>query len=144
TFTVADLPAICEIAKECIAEYNLEEQIEVKAVDIFTDEWPSGHDAVFFSNIFHDWGKERCTHLGQKSFEVLPSGGRIYLHELLLEDTRVSPPTLAVYSLGLSFATRGKLFTAGDLNELLTGWGFEDISITHTYGYHSLITGRKP
>jgi len=126
------LPAICEIAKECIAEYNLEEQIEVKAVDIFTDEWPSGHDAVFF------------THLGQKSFEVLPSGGRIYLHELLLEDTRVSPPTLAVYSLGLSFATRGKLFTAGDLNELLTGWGFEDISITHTYGYHSLITGRKP
>lgn len=143
-FTVADLPAICEIAKECIAEYNLEDHIEVKAVDMFTDEWPSGYDAVFFSNIFHDWGKERYTYLAQKSFDVLPPGGRIYLHELLLEDTKDGPPTLAIYSLGLKFATKGTLFTAGELDELLTGYGFEDISITHTFGYHSLITGKKP
>ncbi len=142
-FTVADLPAICEVAKECIAEYGLQDQIAVEPVDMFEDVWPSGYDAVFFSNIFHDWGEERSRYLGKKSFEVLPPGGRIYLHELLLADTKDSPPALTMYSLGLKFATRGKLFTAGELDNLLRSCGFKDISITNTYGYHSLITGRK-
>lgn len=143
-FTVADLPAVCEIAKECIAEYGLQNQIKVNPVDMFEDEWPSGHDAVFFSNIFHDWGLERSAYLTEKSFDVLPSGGRIYLHELILEDTKDGPHTLTVYSLGLRFATKGTLFTAQELDELLTKYGFKDITITHTYGYHSLVTGKKP
>ena len=141
--TVADLPALCEIAKECITEYGLEKHVKVIPVDMFTDEWPSGYDAVFFSNIFHDWGEEKYRFLTEKSFEVLPPGGHIYLHELLLEDTRDSPAALAAYSLGLKFATKGHLFTGKEVTELLTEYGFKDISIVHTYGYHSLVTGKK-
>ena len=143
-FTVCDLPATCEIAKECIAEYGLQNQIGVNPIDMFEDGWPSGYDALFFSNIFHDWGKKRYTYLTEKSFDVLPSKGRIYLHELLLEDTKDGPHTLTMYSLGLRFVTKGTLFSAEELDELLTGYGFKDITITHTYGYHSLVTGRKP
>lgn len=143
-FTVADLAAICEIATQYIADYGLEDRISVQAVDMFEDEWPSGNDAVFFSNIFHDWGRERSIYLGQKSFDILPSGGRIYLHELLLPDTKDDPPALTVYSMVLMFSTTGNLFTAGELDELLTECGFEDVTIIHTFGYHSLIMGKKP
>lgn len=142
-FTVADLAAICDVAAQYVADYGLKDRIHIVAVDMFEDEWPSGHDAVFFSNIFHDWGKERSLYLGKKSFEMLPPGGRIYLHELLLTDTKDGPPALALYSMGLMFSTTGRLFTAGELTELLEDCGFEGMSITHTFGYHSLITGKK-
>ena len=143
-FTVADLPATCKVAKECIAEYGLQDQIAVNPVDMFEDEWPSGHDAVFFSNIFHDWELERSAYLTEKSFDILPSRGRIYLHELLLNDTKDGPHALKVYSLGLQLATKGTLFAAQELDELLTKYVFKDITITHTFGYHSLVTGKKP
>lgn len=142
-FTVAELPAMCQVTKQYVAEYRLEDQIHIQPIDMFEDEWPSGHDAVFFSNIFHDWDRERGMYLGKKSFEILPRGGRIYLHEILLNDTKDDPPALTAYSLVLMFSTTGRLFTAGELDELLTECGFENISVTHTYGYHSLITGKK-
>lgn len=144
SFTVMELPTVCALAEQYIGEYGLQEKIDIMAVDMFTDEWPSGHDAVLFSNIFHDWDRKRCYYLGERSFEVLPPGGYIYIHELLLSDTRDSPLMPASYSLGITLFYGNKLFSMGELDELLTECGFEDITVTHTYGYYSLVRGRKP
>jgi hypothetical protein len=38
----------------------------------------------------------------------------------------------------------GKQFTAGELQEILTEAGFKDITVTHTYGYYSIVSGTKP
>jgi len=143
-FTIIDLPVICNLAEQYIADYRLQNRIDTRALDMFKDPWPSGYDAILFSNIFHDWDREQCLSLGQRSFDVLPPGGHIYLHELLLSDTKDSPLTLTSYSMVVSLFSEGRLFTAGELDELLRECGFEDISVTHTYGYHSLISGRKP
>ncbi len=143
-FTIIELPTVCRLAEQYIAEYELQDRIDTVAIDMFTDPWPSGYDAVFFSNIFHDWDRNHCFNLGKCSFEALPSGGRIYLHEMLLSDTKDAPLTAASYSLGVTLFYGNKLFTADELDELLRESGFEDISITHTYSYYSLVSGRKP
>jgi hypothetical protein len=41
------------------------------------------------------------------------------------------------------FFTQGKQFTAGELEKLLGEAGFEEITLTPTNGYYSLVTGRK-
>jgi O-methyltransferase domain/Dimerisation domain len=142
-FTVAELPVVCTLAEEYVAHYGLQDRIDTAALDMFGDPWPSGYDAHFLSNVFHDWSREHCRLLARQSFESLPSGGRIYLHEMLLEDTRDDPLAATSFSMNMIFFTQGKQFTAGELEELLGEAGFEEIALKPTYGYYSLVTGRK-
>lgn len=143
-FTILELPPVCTLAEQYIAQYNLQDCIDVVPADMFTDTWPSGHDAILFSNVFHDWDIPHCLTLGQKSFDILPSKGRIYLHELLLTDTKDNPRAAASYSLAVSLFYGNKLFTAHELEELLHTCNYEDITMTHTSSYYSLISGTKP
>ncbi|HTN91549.1 MAG TPA: hypothetical protein VL242_48110 [Sorangium sp.] len=42
------------------------------------------------------------------------------------------------------FMTPGKQLTAGELDELLRGCGFTDVSVTPAYAGYSLISARRP
>lgn len=143
-FTVMELPVVCKVTEEYIAHYRLQNQINTLAADMFKDPLPTGYDAIFFSNIFHDWNRERCLFLGKRSFEALPSGGHIYAHEIMLTDTEDGPLTVASYSIIMMLVHEGSLFTVGELTELIEKCGFEDISMVPTHPYCSLISGRKP
>ncbi|MBU7013522.1 MAG: class I SAM-dependent methyltransferase [Theionarchaea archaeon] len=143
-FTVMELPVVCKVTQEYIAHYGLQDRIDTLARDMLKDEWPSGYDAILFSNVFHDWNRDRCDFLCKRSFDILPSGGHIHVHEILLNDTRDGPLTTALYSLTMMLVHEGRLFTAGELTGLLERHGFEDISIISTHPYCSLVSGRKP
>jgi predicted O-methyltransferase YrrM len=142
--TILELPVVAKITEEYIAEAGLQGQVDTLCGDFFTDPLPRGYDAFLFSNIFHDWRTEQCLQLAQKSFEALPAGGRIYIHEILLSDPKDGPVVATSLSMCMIWATQGQQFTAGELNQLLTKCGFEDISITKTYGYYALISAKKP
>ena len=62
---------------------------------------------------------------------------------MLLEDTRDAPLAATSFSMNMIFFTQGKQFTAGELEKLLVEAGFEEIALTPSYGYYSLVTGRK-
>lgn len=142
--TVMELPAVCRVAEETIARFGLTERVDTVERDMFRDAWPEGYDAIFFSNIFHDWSEAVCRDLARSAFEALPPGGRICVHEALLTDSRDAPLTTALFSLLMLIGTRGRQFTAGELESLLSAAGFIDVAVTATYGYYSLVTGRKP
>lgn len=143
-FTIMELPAVCPLAQKYIAEFGLADRIDTVSVNMFEDEWPSGYDAVFFSNVFHDWNLSRCRHLTRKSFEVLPPGGRIYVHEVLLDDAKDAPLAATSFSMNMMFFTEGKQFTAAELEHLLTEAGFVEPVTEQTYSYYSLVSARKP
>lgn len=143
-FTIMDLPAVCKIAEEYISHYNLQDRIDTLPANMFKDEWPSGYDAIFFSNVFHDWSRDRCLSLCKLGFEVLPSGGHIYVHEILLNDTRDGPLTSALYSITMMLVHEGRLFTAKELTELIEECGFKNVSVVPTHPYCSLLSAEKP
>ena len=74
---------------------------------MFTDPWPAGYDGIFFSNVFHDWDRASCLHLAKRSYAALPPGGRIFLHEVVLNDTKDGPLVAAAFSMEM-LALRGK------------------------------------
>lgn len=141
--TVMELAPVCELVREYVAQYGLKEQIDTLPANMFRDPWPGGYDAHFFGNIFHDWDRERCRFLARRSFETLPSGGRIYVHEMLLAETKDAPPTAALFSLLMAIRTEGSQFTASELEALLCEAGFAQVRVTPTYGYYSLVMGTK-
>jgi hypothetical protein len=141
--TVAELPAVAADTATYIQRYKCQDQVDTYAFNMFDDPWPRGYDAIFFSNIFHDWDARRRADLARLSFAALPADGRIYLHEMLLNDTHDGPLAPALFSV-MMLGTRGKQFSAAELDDLLAGAGFVDIEISHTYGYYSLVSATRP
>jgi acetylserotonin N-methyltransferase len=141
--TVMELPAMCEVARDYIKAGEVSDRVDTDAVDMFRQPWPKGYDAIFFSNIWHDWNFQTCEWLARRAFEVLPAGGRIMLHEMLLDDDGAGPATAASFSMMMLLGTQGQQFTFSELNEILEKAGFAGVESRQTSVYYSIITARK-
>ena len=135
---------MCQVAQKYIRDAGMEDRVDTLAVDMFREPWPRGYDALFFSNVFHDWDFETCAWLAQQTYDALPGGGRILLHEMLLDDDGDGPVTAASFSMLMLLGTQGQQFTLPELKGLLEHAGFTGIDARHTYGYYSLVTATKP
>lgn len=144
TGTIMDLPAVCELTRGYVKQHRLADRIDTHAADMFRDPWPEGYDAVFLSNIFHDWRPATCLALARRALAILPSGGTINLHEVLLNDDGSGPRTAAAFSVLMATSTQGQQFSFRQLESLLTDAGFADIDCHATSPVHSLVRGRKP
>jgi hypothetical protein len=142
--TIMDLPTVCALTPDYVKERGLEDRIDTYAADMFRDPWPQGYDAVFFSDIFHDWRPVTCLALARHAFGVLPAGGTINLHEMLLNDDGAGPRTAAAFSVLMAAGAQGQQFTFGQLESLLADAGFVGIECRATSPLHSVVRGRKP
>ena len=141
--TVMDLTAMCDAAQEYINASAAKGRVDTIAVDMFRQPWPRGYDALFFSNVFHDWSSATCLDLARKAYDVLPGGGRIVLHEILLDDHGDGPRTAAAFSLLMLLGTEGQQFTFPALRDILQDAGFTNVTATTTHSYYSLVQGFK-
>jgi predicted O-methyltransferase YrrM len=141
--TVLDLPPMCEEAEGYIRAAGLEDRIAVLPLDMFRKSWPTGYDGIVFSNIFHDWSFDSCAELAAYAFRALEPGGRVFLHEMLLDDDHKGPVATAGFSAQMLLDTRGQQYTFPELQDLLSAAGFTDIGVTHSFGYYYVVTGRK-
>jgi hypothetical protein len=142
--TVLELPAMTAITDEYLAATQTHGRVRSHAADMFKDKWPSGHDAVFFNDVLHDWPDAACGALIGKAFEALPSGGSVFVHEMLLDDGLDGPLAAAAYSMMMLVATPGRQLSGKEALALLSEAGFVDAKIIPTVGHYSLVSGRKP
>jgi acetylserotonin N-methyltransferase len=112
---------------------------------MFKEPWPTGHDALFFSNIYHDWSDKTCQMLSDKAFAALPSGGRIFLHEMLMNDDGTGPLPVAAFAVLMLLGTKGRQYSLPELRTFLEQAGFRNVEARRTGGgYYSLVSARKP
>lgn len=140
---VLDLPIVCEVAQEFIANYGLQNRITIKKLDMWSDLFPAG-DIHFYSAVYHDWSPEKCQFLTQKSFDSLLPGGRIIIHEMLFNDQKTGPFPVASHNVSTSLSLGGQQYSGQELSIMLKQAGFIDIEIKPASSYWSIVTGRKP
>jgi acetylserotonin N-methyltransferase len=143
TATIMELRTMCEAAAPYIEAGGVGERVDTEAVNMFREPWPKGYDAMFFSNVWHDWNFRTCEWLARRAYEALPKDGRIMLHEMLLDDGGAGPATTASFSTLMLLATQGQQFTFGEIKGILETAGFRDIDTRATAGYYSITTGYK-
>jgi len=116
---------------------------------MFKDPFPQhddpdyGYNAIFLSNILHDWDQETSKKLCQKAFDALPSKGTILIHEALFNETFDGPLEVAYFSFHMFAVTSGHQYSFSELKEMLTSCGFVDIGIIPTFGIYSVVHARK-
>jgi 3-hydroxy-5-methyl-1-naphthoate 3-O-methyltransferase len=116
--TVLEASPVDGIARRTISAAGLDGRIDVVTADMFTDAWPADHDTHLFSNVLHDWNEADCRRLLAKSVAALPDGGRLLIHDMLLDDDKSGPLWAAEYSVLLTTVTQGRLYSAAEIG----GW----------------------
>jgi len=140
-----DLKEMCLEVDKYIAADGVGDRVKSLAVNMFNEAWPTGYESHFFANVFHDWTTETNKLLAKKSFDALPSGGRIFLSEILMNDEGTGPWPAAAFSLLMLIRTLGKQYSLAEFQQILESAGFTDVRARRSGGgYYSLVSARKP
>ena len=139
---VLEIEPVCEVCEELFIEYKLKERAKTHIGDFWNCQYPES-DVHFYSQIFHDWPKDKCEYLSKKSFSSLPKGGKIIIHEILMDDDKSGPFMAAAASVAMVGWTEGKQYSGNELESILIDAGFSSIEIMPALGYWSTVIGTK-
>lgn len=73
----------------------------------------------------------------------MPPGGRIFLHEQLMNDNLDGPATTASFSMLMLLGTRGKQYSLPEFAAILEKAGFTGVRSTPGCGHYSLVEAVK-
>ena len=90
--------------------------------DMFHMDLPKG-DVVLLSNILHDWDVPECRTLIQRCAAALSPGGRLFIHDVFLNDALDGPLPIALYSTALFCLTEGRAYSVAEYRAWLTAAG---------------------
>ncbi|GAA3588959.1 methyltransferase [Kribbella ginsengisoli] len=140
---ILDMPVVCDVALAYAAQYGVDGRIETAPGDMFEDSWPDGCDAVFLSDIFHDWDDERCRLLAARAYDALQPGGKILVHEMPLADTKTGPLPATLYSMVMLFVAEGRQRSGPEIEEILSSVGFSSMTSNPTSGGYAVFSAMK-
>ena len=141
---VFDLPGPVGIAEEQIAAAGLGERITTVAGDFHTDDYGTGFDVAYISNIIHMIGPEETRAVFARTRACLNPGGRILVKDFYLDDNRLEPAFAAQFSVNMLAATEnGKSYTLTETLDLLRETGFGELSMVKIGAASQVISGYR-
>lgn len=141
---VFDQPPVDRIARSLVTERGCADRVAVIAGNFFDDAWPAGCDVHLFSNVLHDWDSPDVARLLAKSFESMPSGGLLVIHDAFINATKTGPRPVAEYSALLMHSTQGKCYSTREYESMLDEAGFRRPAFTETAADRGVMTAHKP
>jgi 2-polyprenyl-3-methyl-5-hydroxy-6-metoxy-1,4-benzoquinol methylase len=125
--TLFDLPETIEIARQIIPESDTP-NLHFASGNFLSDDIGSGYDLVFISQIFHSFSADDNLALLKKAYDALNPRGSIAVQEFLLEKSRTSPVSGALFSVNMLVNTAsGRSYTSQEMKMWLKQSGFKNI-----------------
>jgi predicted O-methyltransferase YrrM len=140
---VFDRAEVLKVAAEMADAYGVADRLQLVAGDMFADDLPRDCDLVLLSNILHDWDVPECQALVDRCAAVLPTGGRLVVHDVFLDDDLGGPLPIALYSASLFSLTEGRAYSAHEYRDILTNAGLTPKDPVPTLIHCGLLAGRK-
>jgi len=142
--TIVDLPLPLQIAKRLVRERGLMRSLQFIEGDFLKVDFGEGYDLVLMSQIFHSNSPEECVLLVNKGYRALRKGGRLVVHEFILNEDKVSPPAAAIFAVNMLVNTqKGRTYTAGEITSWMEGANFKAIRCYDVTPASRAVVGRK-
>ena len=119
---VWDVPGTIPIAREVIERFNIGDRVAVQEGDWNRDEFGTGYDCLFLSNIMHGPGSQAETRLAQ-AMRALEPGGLLITHDFLLDNDKSGPLPAALFNLMIG------TYTVNEMIATVREAGFVDASL---------------
>ena len=143
TATVFEKPPVDTIAARAIGNRGCAEKVRVAAGDMLTGPLPADADLHLYSNVLHDWDEPVVRQLIVKSFDALPPGGLLVIHDAFLNAAKTGPLHVAEYSVLLMHSSEGRCYSTREMEQYLTDAGFHDVKYRDTAAARGVMTATK-
>ena len=142
--TAYDYPDITDITKKYVEATSSKNKIEIVSGNFFVDEIGSGYDIAFLSNVIHSYSIWENMDLIKKVYYAIKPGGKIIIHDYIIDDDRTSPEEAALFALNMLVNTKaGDTYIYTDIWIMLQEAWFRDIYRIDTEKGTSLIIGTR-
>jgi precorrin-6B methylase 2 len=143
---IIDFPSVVKTAEGFVNHAGMRDRISFINGDALQTAWPAGQDAVLMSYLLSAVGGGDITPLLQQAWHALKPGGKLILHDFVLEDDRSGPTAAAGFFLSyLTLRTDPVSFTAAELKDWTEAEGFTDVeSAVMIPEITKIVTATKP
>jgi SAM-dependent methyltransferase len=125
---VYDLPTTRPFAEKTIERFGLTGRVAFEDCNYLTDSIDETFDAVWLSHILHGEGPEACRMIIRKAVSSVKPGGRIIIHDFILNNTMDGPLFPALFSLNMLVGTKhGRSYSEEQIREMLSSAGVTEI-----------------
>jgi ubiquinone/menaquinone biosynthesis C-methylase UbiE len=142
--TVFDPPFVIPLTRDYISRQGIYDCIDVVSGDFNKDELGLSFDLVFISTFIHGISVAQNKALFHKAYKALSPGGRLVIHDFIIDEDRTAPAFHALFALHmLLVTTAGDTYTDAEVRTWMQEAGFlhihrQDVSVGTT-----LIIGKK-
>ncbi|MBF0181259.1 MAG: methyltransferase domain-containing protein [Magnetococcales bacterium] len=142
---IGDLESTLCSARPLVAMGEFADRISFRALDAYGDaQLAGGFDAVLVSNVLHMEGVAENQALLRKIHAAMDPGGRIILHEKVIEPDRAAPVDAALFAINMLVNTeRGNCYTRDEMAGWLEQAGFSAIEEVNCFANPSVLVARK-
>lgn len=122
-----DLPAISAEAAQYVGKFGLSSRIECRAGDYHNDEYEAGaFDFVTIFGALHQESPEDIVDILKRSRRALKKGGRLFVLDMMTDETHASPRFSALFAVNMALTTRnGWVFSDAELKSWMREAGFD-------------------
>lgn len=147
--TVFDLPTTRKFAEKTIDSFGLSERIRFREGSYLEKRigLEQEYDAVWLSHILHGESPEDAEGLVKKAVSVLKPGGKILIHEFILNDSMDGPLFPALFSLNMLTGTeKGQAYSDSELRQMLLNSGITEIEriAVNSPNDAGILVGKRP
>jgi cyclopropane fatty-acyl-phospholipid synthase-like methyltransferase len=142
--TILDFPSVAPTATELVAEAGLADRIRFVGGDALRTPWPAGQDVVLMSYLMSAVAADRVGELLRRARGSAGAGGRLLVHDFVLDDDRTGPATAALWLLNaITIDPDVASLTPAWLAEQVAAAGFVDVQVREVIpGITRLLTAR--
>ena len=143
--TIFDLPLALAVAAERLENFGRRADVRFLAGDFHHDPFGNGYDAVWISQVLHSQNEAGCRRLIDKAAAALTPGGRLFVHEFLLDDSRSQPLAAALFAVHMLVMTAGgRAYSGAEVAGWLRECGLVNIEIRKVSDDTGVVQGCKP
>jgi SAM-dependent methyltransferase len=142
---VLDLPVVCEVARDFIAENGVSDRVEALPCNFTRDPFPSDCDVAIMASNLPMYGRDMIASVIRKAHDALVPGGEMHLIGETTNNERTGPWGPAYWGLGQALSdSLGVAHSEADVINYFRDAGFRDVAV-HEFiaGALSRITGTK-
>jgi len=125
---VFDLPTTRPFAQKTIDRFGMTDRVAFQDGDFLADPIDGVYDVAWLSHILHAESETDGRKLLKKAVQALAPGGKLFVHEFILNDAKDGPLFPALFSLNMLLGTSGgRSYSRAELEHMMTEAGISDI-----------------
>jgi ubiquinone/menaquinone biosynthesis C-methylase UbiE len=128
--TIVDFPNVAALGRQYVAKAGLSDRIRYVEGNALRTDWPEGQDVVLMSYLFSGVPGECHEDLIADARQALVPGGRLVIHDFMVEADRSGPELAALWQLQhTAFTPEARSVDTATLAEELGQGGFDEVEI---------------